>query len=221
MNKNLDTILKLFARQYGHARTELRHADPFQLLVATILSAQCTDERVNKVTPGLFKKYPGVKDFARLKQETLEAEIRSTGFFRNKAKNIIGASQKIIKDFNGKVPDTMEELLTLPGVARKTANVVLGNSFGKTEGIVVDTHVLRLSQRIGLSKNKTAEKVEQDLMKTIPKKNWIDISHQLILHGRRVCNARKPMCDTCVIAKFCPKVGVISPQSTQRSQRKK
>lgn len=208
MNKDIDKILKLLARQYGHARTELKHADPFQLLVATILSAQCTDARVNKVTPGLFKKYPAPSSFARLKQETLEAEIRSTGFFRNKAKNIIGASQKIIKDYNGKVPDMMEELLTLPGVARKTANVVLGNSFGKTEGIVVDTHVLRLSQRIGLSKNKTAEKVEQDLMKIVPKKLWIDISHQLILHGRRVCNARKPLCDKCIIEKYCKKAGI-------------
>lgn len=209
MNKDIDIILKLLAKEYGHARTELKHADPFQLLTATILSAQCTDARVNKVTPDLFKKYPGPKDFARLKQETLEAQIRSTGFFRNKAKNIISAAQKILKDFNGKVPDTMEELLTLSGVARKTANVVLGNSFGKTEGIVVDTHVLRLSQRIGLSKNKTAEKVEQDLIKIIPKKFWIDISHQLILHGRRVCNARRPLCDICIITKYCPKAGVV------------
>lgn len=207
-NKNIDTILKLFAKQYGPARTELRHNDPFQLLVATILSAQCTDKRVNEVTPGLFKKYPAPADFAKLKQEILETQIRSTGFFRNKAKNIISASQKIITDFKGKVPDNMEDLITLPGVARKTANVVLGNSFGKAEGVVVDTHVLRLSQRIGLSKNKTPEKIEQDLMKIIPRKYWIDIPHQLILHGRRICAARKPLCGECVIEKYCPKIGV-------------
>lgn len=208
MNKHLDKILQTLAKTYGRARTELRHADPFQLLVATILSAQCTDERVNKVTPGLFKKYPSPNEFANLKQETLETEIRSTGFFRNKAKNIIAASQKIIKDYNGNVPDNMEELLTLPGVARKTANVVLGNAFGKTEGIVVDTHVLRLSQRIDLSKNKIAEKVEQDLMKIIPRKTWIDFAHQLVLHGRRICIARKPKCNICVIEQYCPKVGI-------------
>lgn len=208
MNKNINKILKILKKEYGSARTELLHEDPFQLLVATILSAQCTDARVNKVTPGLFKKYPSPRDFARLKQETLENEIRSTGFFRNKAKNIIGASKKILKNYAGKVPDNMEDLLTLPGVARKTANVVLGNSFGKAEGVVVDTHVFRLSHRIGLSLEKTAEKVERDLMKIVPRKDWISFAHQLVLHGRRVCNARKPKCDICVITKYCPKIGI-------------
>ncbi|MFH1452980.1 MAG: endonuclease III [Armatimonadota bacterium] len=208
MNKNIDKILKLLTKEYGPARTDLRHKDPFQLLVATILSAQCTDERVNKVTPGLFKKYPSVKDFAKAKQDKLEEDIRSTGFFRNKAKNIIGSAKKIISDFNGSVPDNMDELITLPGVARKTANVLLGNSFGKTEGIVVDTHVLRLSQRLGFSKNKTADKVERDLMKIIPEKSWIDLPHQLILHGRRICKARKPECGICMLEEYCPKVGI-------------
>ncbi|MBI4478769.1 MAG: endonuclease III, partial [Acidobacteria bacterium] len=168
-----------------------------------ILSAQCTDERVNMVTPGLFKKYPTPQDFAALRPEVLEAEIRSTGFFRNKTKSILGASQKIVKEFGGEVPQTMEELLTLPGVARKTANVVLGAAFGVASGVVVDTHVHRIAQRLDLTKQKTPEKIEQDLMKLIPQDHWIDFAHEIIFHGRRCCTARKPNCAVCPVADLC------------------
>lgn len=202
--KNLKKILNLLEVHYSHARTELKHSDAFELLVATILSAQCTDKRVNEVTPALFKKYPTVNAFAEAAASELESEIRSTGFYRNKAKSIINSSRKIIEEFSGKVPDTMEGLTSLPGVARKTANVVLGNIFGKTEGIVVDTHVLRLSGRLGWTSNKGAEKIEKDLMKIIPEKIWIDLPHQLIMHGRKICKARNPMCGACFLNKLCP-----------------
>ncbi|MCK4623897.1 MAG: endonuclease III [Phycisphaerae bacterium] len=188
------------------AKTALHHRNPLQLLVATILSAQCTDVRVNIVTKDLFKKYKSAGDFAKARQEVFEQEIRTTGFYRNKAKNIIAAAKKLIDDFGGKVPDNMEDLISLPGVARKTANVVLGNAFGKNEGIAVDTHVRRLSQRLGLSKQKDPVKIEKDLMKLVSRKDWAIFSHLLIFHGRRVCTARKPDCDECRISKICPSV---------------
>ena len=196
-------ILVLLGRTYPEAHCALLHSNPFQLLVATILSAQCTDERVNKVTPGLFQKYPTPHDFAALRQEVLEVDIRSTGFFRNKSKSIIGASKKIVAEFGGKVPETMEELLTLPGVARKTANVVLGTAYGKAKGVVVDTHVHRIAQRLDLTRENTPEKIEQDLMRVIPQAKWIDFSHQLIFHGRRCCTARKPNCAVCSLEAIC------------------
>ena len=179
---------------FPQAQCALRHENAFQLLVATILSAQCTDERVNKVTPGLFQKYPTPQDFAALPQPVLEEEIRSTGFFRNKAKNIIGMAKKLVTDFGGQVPRTMEEMLTLPGVARKTANVVLGTAYGIPTGIVVDTHVFRIARRLKLSNQKTPEKVEQDLIKLVPRERWITFGHQMIWFGRKVCQARKPLC---------------------------
>jgi len=178
-----------------------------RLLVATILSAQCTDKRVNIVTKTLFKKYKTPGDYAETSQETLENEIRSTGFFRNKAKNIRGACAKIISDFDGKVPRTMDQLLTLPGVARKTANCVLGNAFGLAEGVVVDTHVIRLSGRLGLTKHKEPVKIERDLIEIVPPKEWILLAHLLIFHGRAVCTARKPDCDNCCVATLCPSAG--------------
>ena len=196
-------IVKRLERTYPEAKCALHHSNPFKLLVATILSAQCTDERVNKVTPGLFQKFPTPRDFATLQQEVLEAEIRSTGFFRNKSKSIIGAARKIVQDFGGRVPETMDELLTLPGVARKTANVVLGTAYGKATGVVVDTHVHRIAQRLDLSREKTPEKIEQDLMRIIPQNKWINFAHQLIFHGRRCCTARKPNCPACSLEALC------------------
>jgi len=199
-------LKKVFAgldRLFPDAQCALRHNNPFQLLVATILSAQCTDERVNKVTPGLFAKYPDPQDFAALDQKELEAEIRSTGFFRNKAKNIIAASKKIVQDFGGKVPRTMEEMLTLPGVARKTANVVLGTAYGIPTGVVVDTHVFRIARRLKLSEAKTPENVERDLIKIVPKGRWITFGHQVIWFGRKVCQARKPLCMECPLEPIC------------------
>ncbi len=196
-------ILGLLGRTYPEAHCALHHTNPFQLLVATILSAQCTDERVNKVTPRLFEKYPTPHDFAALRQEVLEEDIRSTGFFRNKSKSIIGASKKIVAEFGGKVPQTMEELLPLPGVARKTANVVLGTAYGKATGVVVDTHVHRISRRLDLTRANTPEKIEQDLMCAVPQAKWIDFAHQLIFHGRRCCTARKPNCAECSLETIC------------------
>ena len=196
-------IVKRLDKAYPEAKCALKHTNPFELLVATILSAQCTDERVNQVTPGLFRKYPTPKDFAALRPEVLEPEIRSTGFFRNKTKSILGAARKIVQEFGGKVPDTMENLLTLPGVARKTANVVLGTAFGKATGVVVDTHVHRIAGRLDLSREKTPEKIEQDLMRIIPKSKWIDFAHQMIFHGRRCCTARNPKCAVCPLEDLC------------------
>jgi endonuclease-3 len=199
-------LKKIFAgldRLFPNAQCALHHNNPFQLLVATILSAQCTDERVNKVTPGLFAKYSDPQDFAVLDQKELEAEIRSTGFFRNKAKNIIAASKKIVQDFGGKVPRTMEEMLTLPGVARKTANVVLGTAYGIPTGVVVDTHVFRIARRLKLSEAKTPENVERDLIKIVPKDRWITFGHQVIWFGRKVCQARKPLCMECPLEPIC------------------
>ncbi|MGC2417235.1 MAG: endonuclease III, partial [Candidatus Acidiferrales bacterium] len=196
-------ILKGLDEAYPAATCALRHENAFQLLISTILSAQCTDERVNQVTATLFPKYPNAKAFAYANPAKLEQEIRPTGFFRNKTKSIMGASKKIVEEFHGEVPKTMEELLTLPGVARKTANVVLGTAFGIAAGVVVDTHVQRLSERLDLTKNTDPKKIEQDLMKVIPRDRWILFSHQLIWHGRRVCQARKPRCIECNLERLC------------------
>jgi endonuclease-3 len=201
--ERLGKIFSALDELFPQAQCALRHEDAFQLLVATILSAQCTDERVNKVTPGLFQKYPTAQDFAALSQPVLEEEIRSTGFFRNKAKNIIGMAKKLVTDFGGQVPRTMEEMLTLPGVARKTANVVLGTAYGIPTGIVVDTHVFRIARRLKLSNQKTPEKVEQDLLKLVPRERWISYGHQMIWFGRKVCQARKPLCADCPLESIC------------------
>jgi endonuclease-3 len=201
--ERVNRIFAALDQLFPQAQCALRHDNALQLLIATILSAQCTDERVNIVTPELFRKYPTVQDFAALKQEVLEREIRSTGFFRNKAKNIIAASKKIVEDFGGQVPRAMEEMLTLPGVARKTANVVLGTAFGIPTGVVVDTHVFRIAGRLKLSKEKTPEKVEQDLIKLVPQERWIAFGHQMIWFGRKICQARKPLCADCPIESIC------------------
>jgi endonuclease-3 len=190
-------ILKRLDQNYADVTCALHHNSAWELVVATILSAQCTDVRVNIVTPELFNKYPTVQDFARLRPEQVEPDIRTTGFFRNKAKSLVGAAKKIVEDFGGKVPDEMDQLLTLPGVARKTANVVLGSWFKKNIGVVVDTHVTRISNRLELSTGTDARKIEQDLMKVIPQKKWTLFSHQIIWHGRKICIARKPKCAEC------------------------
>ena len=197
-------LIAVWPKVYPNAHTELNFKNPLELLIATILSAQCTDKRVNMVTPALFKKYRRAKDYASAPQAELENAIKSTGFFRNKTKSIRAATSTIASKFNGKVPDSMEELRELPGVGRKTANVVLGNAFGINEGIVVDTHVIRLSQRLGLTKHKDPEKIEQDLMKLVPREYWAVWSHWLIWHGRRRCFARKPDCANCEVFRLCP-----------------
>ena len=197
-------LVKVWPQVYPRARCELDFRNPLELLVATILSAQCTDKRVNMVTPSLFKKYRTAADYANAPQGELEIAIRSTGFFRSKTKSIRAAMRTIAEEHKGKVPNTMEELRALPGVGRKTANVVLGNAFGKNEGVVVDTHVARLSQRLGLTKQKDAEKIERDLMKIVPREHWTDWSHWLIWHGRRRCFARKPDCSRCEVFRLCP-----------------
>jgi len=196
-------ILQKLDEAYPAATCALKHTNAFQLLISTILSAQCTDERVNIVTATVFPKYPNAKAFAYANPAELEQDIRPTGFFRNKTKSIMGASKKIVEEFHGEVPKTMEELLTLPGVARKTANVVLGTAFGIASGVVVDTHVQRLSGRLDLSRNTDPKKIEQDLMQVIPREKWILFSHQLIWHGRRVCQARKPKCIECNLQSIC------------------
>ncbi len=200
-------IVKELARLYPDAQCALRHDNPLQLLVATILSAQCTDARVNMVTPALFARYPDARAFADADSAELEKAIQSTGFFRNKARNIIACCQQLVALHGGQVPDTMEELFHLPGVGRKTANVVLGDAF-QVPGITVDTHVGRLSRRLDLTKHTDPVKVEHDLMALIPRKDWTPFSHALIFHGRRVCHARKPNCPGCTLARLCPKVGV-------------
>jgi endonuclease-3 len=201
--KRVAAILAKLDEAYGNATCELKHENAFQLLISTILSAQCTDVRVNQVAETLYKKYPDPKAFAYATPGELEQDIRPTGFFRNKTKSVMGASKAIIEKFGGQVPRTMEEILTLPGVARKTANVVLGTGYGIASGVVVDTHVLRLSKRLDLSRNEDPKKVEQDLMKIIPQEKWIQFSHQLIWHGRRVCHARKPKCIECNMESLC------------------
>lgn len=204
----LGDIIKLLRKAYPQSRTALEFETPLQILMSTILSAQCTDERVNKITPALFRKYPNAAAFAKADKAELEMDIRSTGFFRNKAKSIIGAACKIAEDFGGEVPDTMEKLITLPGVARKTANIVLSSAYKKAEGIAVDVHVKRLSGRLGLSRQTIPEKIEQDLLKIVPKDAWLDFNYLLVNHGRAVCQARKPRCADCVIASLCPKKGI-------------
>jgi endonuclease III len=190
-------------RLYPGVTCALTHRSAWELLVATILSAQCTDVRVNMVTPVLFQKYPTVQDFAALEPEQLEPDIRSTGFFRNKSKSVVGAARKVVADFGGNVPQTMEELLSLPGVARKTANVVLGTWFKKNEGVVVDTHVTRISRRLELTKHEDPKKIEEDLMRIIPRERWTDFSHEVIWHGRKICVARGPKCADCGLEKLC------------------
>lgn len=202
--KQAGEIIKRLKKAYPDAHCALNHSNAFELLIATILSAQCTDERVNIVTANLFRKYRGPRDYLKVAQTELEKDIHSTGFFRNKSKNIQAACKIIVEDFGGEVPQTMKAILTLPGVARKTANVVLGNAFGIASGIVVDTHVARLSQRLALTANENPEKIENDLLKLVPKKHWIIFSHWLIAHGRLICQARRPKCRECVLARLCP-----------------
>ena len=196
-------ILKVLDQMFPNVTCALTHSSPWELLVATILSAQCTDVRVNLVTPGLFRKYPTPQDFAAVSQDELAVDIRSTGFFNNKAKSVIGAAKKIIHQFGGQVPRTIEELVTVPGAARKTANVVLGTCFGIASGVVVDTHVLRISGRLDLTKQSDPVKIEQDLMKILPHDRWIQFSHQLIHLGRQICDARKPKCAQCKLNTLC------------------
>jgi endonuclease-3 len=201
--QRVDEILRRLDAAYPGVKCALHHQSAWELLVATILSAQCTDVRVNMVTPELFKRYPTPRDFAALQPEQLEPEIRSTGFFRNKAKSLVGAARKLMADYGGAVPDDMEKLLALPGVARKTANVVLGSWFGKAEGVVVDTHVHRIARRLELTANDEPQKIEQDLMRVVPRERWIDFSHQIIHHGRALCQARTPKCAHCPLENLC------------------
>ena len=196
-------ILSRLDQMYPNATCALVHRNPWELLVATILSAQCTDKRVNLVTPGLFAKYPTPRDFAAVRPEVLAHDIRSTGFFNNKAKSIVGAARKVVQEFAGKVPKTMDEMLTIPGAARKTANVVLGTAYGVAVGVVVDTHVQRVSRRLDLTKSTDPVKIEQDLMKVIPEGRWILFAHQVIHHGRALCQARKPRCGECLLDPIC------------------
>ena len=199
----LTKILATLDKMYPDVTCALTHSSPWELLVATILSAQCTDKRVNLVTPGLFKKYPSIQDFAAASQEELAQDIRSTGFFNNKAKSVIGAARKILADFKGKVPQDIDQLLTVPGAARKTANVVLGTAFGIASGVVVDTHVQRIARRLDLTKETDPGKIEKDLVKILPKERWILFSHQIIHHGRALCTARNPRCAECGIEPLC------------------
>jgi endonuclease-3 len=204
LNLRTRQIIRALKKTYPEATCALNHTNPFELLIATILSAQCTDERVNIVTASLFRKYRKPEDYLAVSREELERDINSVTFFRNKARSIQEASRLLIEKHGGQVPQTLEELVELPGVGRKTANVVLGTAFGIPTGVVVDTHVSRLSQRLGLTKNKQPEKIEADLIELLPKKEWIDFSHRLIWHGRRVCQARKPLCEKCSLEKLCP-----------------
>ena len=217
LNRRARAIINRLKKDYPAPGTALEHKSGLELLVATILSAQCTDVRVNKVTPGLFDRYPTASDYAGADRSELEELVRSTGFYRNKAKSIQGTSQKIVEKFGGDVPRTMDELLELPGVARKTANVVLGNYYGIAAGVVIDTHVQRLSHRMRLSQGKTAEQVERDLMVVYPVKDWIDLGNVLILHGRSVCSARQPKCEECKVTSYCPKIDVV--QKAQKASR--
>ncbi len=197
-------IIQLLKRAYPDAKCSLNHSNAFELLIATILSAQCTDERVNIVTADLFRKYRKPEDYLTVAASELQSDIRTTGFFRNKTKSIQGTAKVLTEQYAGRVPETMEELLELPGVARKTANVVLGNAFSVTSGIVVDTHVTRLSRRLALTQQKHPEKIENDLVAIVPRKDWIIFSHLLIAHGRKICKARNPLCAECVLEKYCP-----------------
>jgi len=210
--KRIGRIVGILRREYPKSRTALEFQTPLQILVATVLAAQCTDERVNQITPALFKKYPSAAEFARADRAELEGEIRSTGFFRNKAKSIIGAAARIVSEYGGKVPDRMEDLLTLPGVARKTANIVLSSGYGIAEGIAVDTHVKRLSGRLGLSRQSDPEKIEQDLLKIVPREDWLDFNYMLVNHGRKVCQAKKPRCPECGLKELCPSAVKLFPE---------
>ena len=205
----MQSIIAQLRRLYPDARCSLNFSNPLELLIATQLSAQCTDERVNIVTTSLFKKYRSAEDYATVSQEELEQDIKSTGFYRNKAKNIRAAAQRIVTHYGGEVPRTMADILTLPGVARKTANVVLGNAFGIVEGFVVDTHIGRLARRFGWTANEDPVKVEQDLMRIVPQKDWLHLSHLMIFHGRAVCYARKPACARCALAPLCPSAFIV------------
>ena len=202
--ERIGSIIDNLRKTYPHSRTALTFSNPLEILIATILSAQCTDKKVNEITPGLFKKYPAAEDFAKADRLELEREIRPTGFFRNKAKNIIAACRAIVQNFNGKVPDKMEDLISLPGVARKTANIVLSSGFQIAKGIAVDTHVKRLSGRLGLSREANPDKIEQDLLRVIPQDAWLDFNYLLVNHGRAVCRARKPLCGDCRLRDLCP-----------------
>lgn len=208
MNKKQQTqiLIDALLELYPQPECALDHSTPWELLVATILSAQCTDVRVNMVTPGLFKQFPDVAKFAAASTAAMEKAVKSTGFFRNKAKNLIACAKALLENHAGQVPDSLDDLVKLPGVGRKTASVILGTSFNKAEGIVVDTHVGRLSRRFGLTAHSDAVKVEKDLMKLVPRKHWIEFSHLLILHGRNRCKARKPDCDNCEIQPICPQI---------------
>jgi len=197
-------LIEILAATYPKSRTALYYRNPLQILVATILSAQCTDERVNQITPMLFDKYKSAADFADANPAELEDEIRPTGFFRNKSKSIIGAAKKIVEEFEGRVPDNMADLITLPGVARKTANIVLSSGYHIAEGIAVDTHVRRLAGRLGLSREKDPDKIEKDLLALVPKEHWLDFNYMLVNHGRQVCQARKPRCSECRLSHLCP-----------------
>jgi endonuclease III len=209
-------VCKALEREYPEASCALLHSDPYQLLVATILSAQCTDVRVNMVTPELFRRFPDSAALARGDQSELEALIRSTGFFRAKSRNLLAMARKVVEDHGGDIPNDLETLTTLPGVGRKTANVVLGTAFGIASGVVVDTHVKRLARRLGLSTRTTPEQIEQELMQVVPRAGWVDLSHRLIHHGRRVCLARRPRCEICSLASICPKIGVsAAPAATK------
>ena len=219
--KHTAEIIKRLKKAYPDAHCALVHSNAFELLIATILSAQCTDVRVNIVTADLFRKYHGPQDFLNVSQQELEKDIHSTGFFRNKAKNIQAACRRIIDEYHGEVPKTMDELLTLGGVARKTANVVMGNAFGIASGVVVDTHVSRLSQRLGLTENTTPEKIEKDLAQLVPKRNWVMFPHWLIYHGRQICYARKPKCPECVLADICPSRELFYPATPPPAARSK
>jgi endonuclease III len=202
--EEIKKIIKRLRKEYPGSRVRLNHKSPFELLVSTMLAAQCTDNMVNKITPALFNKYKSPQAFSKAKLSELQKYIHSTGFYRNKAKNIIATAKKIIKDFNGKVPNTMEDLITLPGVARKTANIVLSASFNKAEGIAVDTHVKRLSNRLGLTKEKDPNKIEKDLLHIVPYKDWLDFNFLLVDHGRAICDAKKPLCKKCILKDLCP-----------------
>jgi len=211
--ERIPEIVGILRREFPEIGPALHFESPLEILVATILSAQCTDERVNMVTPALFAKYRSAADYARADRAELEAEIRSTGFFRNKAKSIIGAARMIVSDFGGKVPDTMADLVTLPGVARKTANIVLSAGYGKAEGIAVDTHVRRLAGRIGLSRATDPDKIERDLCAIVPRKDWLDFNFLFVSHGRKTCRARNPACPGCPIRRLCPRIGVSFPRA--------
>ena len=214
--EQVQTIIAELRALYPAAKCSLDFTNPLELLVATQLSAQCTDERVNIVTKTLFQKYRTVEDYATVSQEELEQDIKSTGFYRNKAKNLRAAAQRILTDFHGEVPCTMPELLSLAGVARKTANVVMGNAFGIVEGFTVDTHVTRISRLFGWTTNTDPVKIEQDLMRIVPQTDWLDLSHLMIFHGRAICNARRPLCEECMLAPLCPSAFVVNVKTSAK-----